>query len=450
MARLAHSRRARWAALGLLSLVPYLCALGLGDLRQHTVEFEFAFLAAFALYVLAVVLILRDDEPASVHWLVLIFAFGIAFRIVLIFSEPRLSDDMYRYVWEGRIQASGFSPYLIPPDAPELVYLRDNAVWPLINRKNYVTVYPPAAELVFAALWRIRPDSVRWFQIVMASADVLAGVLLVMLLRAIGQPPQRVLTYLWSPLVIFETAHSAHVDALLLPLLAGVWLMRVKGRDGWTGTLLGAATALKLYPALLLPALWRPRDELGRWRPAWLMPLAFLVVVGATYVPYLARGTFSLAYLPTYFTEGGNMSLAFPIIVVMQWLGAAAENIANGVMAVTVLIIGLSFVVRPVAEARQPLTRCLWLIGAYVLLTPLLHPWYLLWLVALLVPFVQPDGKYGLRFDAWTGWLLFTGTVAMSYTFYIEHKVVIWTVLVEFVPLYALLILPRFLRRKPV
>jgi hypothetical protein len=85
-----------------------------------------------------------------------------------------------------------------------------------------------------------------------------------------------------------------------------------------------------------------------------------------------------------------------------------------------------------------------------VLLTPLLHPWYLLWLVALLVPFVQPDGKYGLRFDAWTGWLLFTGTVAMSYTFYIEHKVVIWTVLVEFVPLYALLILPRFLRRKPV
>jgi hypothetical protein len=304
--------------------------------------------------------------------------------------------------------------------------------------------------LVFAALWRICPDSVRWFQIVMALADVLAGVLLVMLLRAIGQPPQRVLIYLWSPLVIFETAHSAHVDALVLSLLVGAWLMRLSGRDGWTGALLGAATALKLYPALLLPALWRPRDEQGRWRPAWLMPLVFSVMVGATYVPYLARGTWALAYLPTYFAEGGNMSLAFPIIVVMQWLGAPAENMANGVMAVTVLVIGLSFVVRPVAEARQALTRCLWLIGAYVLLTPLLHPWYLLWLIALLVPFIQPDGKYGLRFDAWTGWLLFTGTVAMSYTFYIEHKTVIWTVLVEFAPLYALLILPRFLRRKPV
>jgi alpha-1,6-mannosyltransferase len=450
MARLAHSRLAQLAASGVLSLVPYLYALTLGDLRQHTVEFELAFLAAFALYILAVALTLRarDGEPASVRCLILIFAFGIAFRAVLIFSKPHLSDDMYRYVWEGRIQANGFSPYLTPPDAPELVHLRDDAIWPLINRKNYVTVYPPATELIFGALWRIVPDSVHWFQIVMTSADVLAGLVLVMLLRAMGQPLQRVLIHLWSPLVIFETAHSAHVDALVLPLLVGAWLMRVKGRDGWTGILLGAAAALKLYPALLLPALWRPRDEQGRWRPAWLMPLAFLVVLGVTYVPYLLRGTFALAYLPTYFAEGGNMSLAFPIVVLMQWLGAPAETIANGVMALTVLVIGLSFVVRPVVESKQALARCLWLIGAYVLLTPLLHPWYLLWLVALLALFIRPDRKYGLRLDAWTGWLLFTGAVAMSYTFYIEHKTIIWTLFVEFVPLYAFLMIPPFLRRK--
>jgi alpha-1,6-mannosyltransferase len=450
MARLAHSRLTWCTALGVLSLALYLYALSLGNLRQQTVKFELAFLAAFALYILAVALTLRgrDGGRASVRCLILIFAFGIAFRAVLIFSEPSLSDDMYRYVWEGRIQANGFSPYLTPPDAPELAHLRDDAIWPLINRKNYVTVYPPATELIFAALWRIVPDSVHWFQIVMASAEVLAGLALVMLLRAMGQPLERVLIYLWSPLVIFETAHSAHVDALVLPLLVGAWLMRVKGRDGWTGILLGTAAALKLYPALLLPALWRPRDEQGRWRPAWLMPLAFLVIVGMTYVPYLARGTFALAYLPTYFAEGGNMSLAFPIVVLMQWLGAPAETIANGVMALTVLVIGLSFVVRPVVEARQALARCLWLIGAYVLLTPLLHPWYLLWLVALLALFLQPGGKYGLRLDAWTGWFLFTGTVAMSYTFYIEHKTIIWTLFVEFVPLYALLMIPPFLRRK--
>jgi alpha-1,6-mannosyltransferase len=440
MARLTHSRRARCAALGLLSLVPYLYALSLRDLRQHTVEFELAFFAAFALYALAVALTLRDDGPAPVRWLVVIFALGIAFRAVLVFSEPRLSDDMYRYVWEGRIQANGFSPYLTPPDAPDLVHLRDQAIWPLINRKTYVTVYPPAAELIFAALWRIWPDSVRWFQIVMASADVLAGALLAVLLRALGQPVQRVLIYLWSPLVIFETAHSAHVDTLALPLLAGAWLMRVKGRDGWTGALLGAATALKLYPALLLPALWRPRDDAGRSRPAWLMPLTFVVTVGATYAPYLARGTFALAYLPTYLAEIGNMSLAYPIIQLTQALGGRPEWVVHGLIAITQGLIGLTWIARPAADAKQALRRCLWPAGAYLLLTPLLHPWYLLWLVPLLALFLQPGNMWGLRFEALTGWFLFTGSVVLSYTFYIALKTVVWTLPFEFIPLYAFLI----------
>ena len=232
-----------------------------------------------------------NDKPASTGLLLLIFAFSITFRAVLVFSQPRLSDDMYRYVWEGRVQANGFTPYTHPPDAPELRPLRDGAIWPLINRKSSVTVYPAGAELAFAVLWRIWPDSLRWFQIVMAGGDVLAGVLLVFLLRALGQPPQRVLIYLWSPLVIFETAHSAHVDGLVLPLLVGAWLMRVKGRDGWMGALLGAATALKLYPVILLPVLWRPRDEAGRLRPAWLTPLTFIIVITAAYAPYLVRAS---------------------------------------------------------------------------------------------------------------------------------------------------------------
>jgi alpha-1,6-mannosyltransferase len=436
-------------ALGLVSLLSYLYALQLGDLRQHTVEFEFAFWAAFALYILATILVLRmrDDGAALIRLLTLIFAFGIAFRGVLIFSQPKLSDDMYRYVWEGRTQANGFSPYLVPPDAPELGYLRDEAIWPLINRKSSVTVYPPGAELVFAALWRVWPDSVRWFQIAMTVGDLVAGVLLVRLLRALGQPPQRVLIYLWSPLVVFEVAHSAHVDGLILPFLVGAWLMRVKGRDGWAGALLGAATALKLYPIVLLPALWRPRDEAGRWRPAWLMPLTCAAVIALAYTPYLARGALSAGYLPRYFSETGNMSLAFLIIEFTRWLGGLPDQAANGVLAVVILIVSLILMIRPAVNAVEALRRCLWPIGAFLVLTQLLHPWYVLWLVPLVALFLQP-GKRGLAFDAWTGWFLFAGTVVMSYTFYIASKTVIWTLFVEFVPLYAPLIVPPLLRRK--
>ena len=435
------------AVLGLALLVPYLYALRLGDLRQHTVEFEVVFLVAFGLYSLAVVLVLRagNDKPASTGRLLLIFAFGIAFRAVLVFSQPRLSDDMYRYVWEGRVQANGFTPYTHPPDAPELRPLRDGAIWPLINRKSSVTVYPAGAELAFAVLWRIWPDSLRWFQIVMAGGDVLAGVLLVFLLRALGQPPQRVLIYLWSPLVIFETAHSAHVDGLVLPLLVGAWLMRVKGRDGWMGALLGAATALKLYPVILLPVLWRPRDEAGRLRPAWLTPLTFIIVITAAYAPYLVQGIGAVGYLPQYFAETGNMSLAYPIGQIAQWAGIQPERAANAVMATTLAVIGLVFILRPAVHGEQALRRCLWPIGAFLMLTQLLHPWYLLWLVPLIALFLRP-GKWVLNF-AWRGWFLFTGTVVLSYTFYINMKTVIWTLFAEFVPLYAVLIVLFVLHR---
>ena len=71
----------------------------------------------------------------------------------------------------------------------------------------------------------------------------------------LGLPPARGLIFLWSPLLIFETAHAAHVDGLLLPLLIGAWWARARERDGLTGMLLGLATAMRLYPALLLRAL---------------------------------------------------------------------------------------------------------------------------------------------------------------------------------------------------
>ena len=94
---------------------------------------------------------------------------------------------------------------------------------------------PVAAELAYAAIWRIWPDNVHWYQAVMAAGDLLAGVLLFFLLRELGRSELTVLIYLWSPLVIFETAHSAHVDGLVLPLIVGAWLARVRSRDGLTG-----------------------------------------------------------------------------------------------------------------------------------------------------------------------------------------------------------------------
>jgi hypothetical protein len=427
-------------ALGLLLLLPYVYANSLGDLRKQTVAFEYAFFCAFALYVVAVILILRDAKPLERKWLVMLFAFAILFRAILIFTPPRLSDDMYRYVWDGRVQAQGINPYAHPPNATQLVPLRDTTIYPFMNRKQAVTVYPAGAEIFYALLWRIVPDNVRWFQIAMALGDLLAGALLVLLLRALNLPIQRALIYLWSPLVIFETAHAAHVDGLLLPFLVGAWLMRVKMREAATGALLGASIAIKLVPIILFPALWRVRGETVK--RIWILPTAMLFVFFLPYLFYLSQGAGVLGFLPNYFDERFNMGLAGALsYFIERFTSWKPQTIVNGILALTLAVISLYFFLRPARDGERAVHRCIYPIGAFTLLTQNLFPWYALWLVPLVALYLRA-GKFGLRFDAWTGWFLFTGLIALAYTFFIQWRVVEWALWAQFVPLYFFLIAP--------
>jgi len=423
--------------LGLLSLLPYLAALGLGDLRKHTLEFEVAFFAAFALYAAACALALRL-KTFSRGEIIVAFALAGVMGGLLVFARPTLSDDMYRYVWDGRVQAQGLSPYRYPPDAPELRHLRENKIWKYINRKSAITVYPPAAEMAYAILWRIAPDNVRVFQVAMLGGALAGGVALVGLLRAANQSPVHIIIYLWSPLLIFETAHSAHVDGLLLPLLIGAWWARLKERDKLLGVLLGLATAMKLYPLLLLPALWRPADKRARWQ----MPLTFGLTLALCYLPYtLTSGAGVLGFLPKYFTERFNLGLAGWLIPLFE---KYQFDLNRGILWLTLgalALISLYFILRPASNGLAAIRRSVWLIGAFTLLTQNLFSWYMLWLLPLIALFLQPGKLFGLRLDGWTGWFWFCGLVGLSYTFFIIWRPVPWALAAQFWPLYALLLM---------
>ena len=424
--------------------------LSLKGLLPHHGSFQRTFFITFALYACAVWLILQRPPSSTTRQIIMIFVFGIAFRAVLVFSQPLLSSDMYRYIWDGRVQANGINPYLYPPSAPEVAHLRDQAIWPSINRKDAVTVYPAGAQLAFATLWRIWPDNVHWFQIVMATGDLLAGALLVTLLRVLGQNPIMVLIYLWSPLVIVELAQSAHVDGLVLPLLVGAWLARVKGRDGLTGLLLGAATAIKLYPILLLPILWRAHDAGGKFRPSLFTPLGFVAGFLIPYFPYLSAGPGVIGYLPTYLSEQFNPGLAFFIGLLAQKVGGDAGQIILILLFATLIVIySVFFYLRPPADIMSTIRRSIWPIGAFTLLTQNLFPWYMLWLVpllALFLPASSSDARNTLNsfpVNSWTGWWLFCCLISLSYPFFIPAEMPVLRVLaslVQFTPLYVYLI----------
>jgi hypothetical protein len=423
-------------ALGALTLAPLAYTLSLASLRRYTPQFLAAYAVVFVLYAAATVVALRM-RTISRAALAGVFILAVAMMALLVVNRPTLSDDMYRYVWDGRVQAAGVSPYRYPPAGPELEALRDNAVWRYINRKTSWTIYPPAAQLAFAGLWRIVPDSVRWFQAAMALSALLAGGLLLGLLRDLDRSPGRVVIYLWAPLLLFETAHGAHVDALVLPLLVGAWWARVRNKDALVGVLLGVATAVKLYPAMLLPALWRPADRRGRWT----MPAAFALTVAACYAPFVLRdGSQVLGFLPVYFNERFNMGLAALLIPQLKAAGVDPDLGVLALTLATLAALGLWMIVRPAADGETALRRSMWLIGAFTLLTQNLLSWYMLWVLPLAAIFVQPGRLLGLRADAWTGWWLFCGSVALSYSIFITGRPQPWAAWAQYLPLYALLL----------
>ena len=429
-------------ALGGALVILYAIVPGLGSLREHTAAFLIVYSGAFLVYGAAALMAIRV-ETLTRQGQIAIFVLAVAMQVPLVINRPTLSDDMYRYIWDGRVQAHGISPYQYPPDASELRALRDPTIWPYINRKSAVTIYPPAAQAAFALLWRIWPDSVRWFQIVAAAGCLFAGTLLLGLLRDLGRSPARLVIFLWSPLLLFETAHAAHLEGLMLPLVMSALWARVRERDGLLGVLLGLATALKLYPALLFPALWRPDHRRGRW----LMPLTFGLTLAGCYLPYLlVSGNGVLGFLPNYFREQFNIS---PLVHgILYGLARAHLDPRRSIVILTLGILAVSalaMTLRPARSAESALRRCMWLIGVMLLFSQNLFAWYTLWLLPLVAIFVQPAWA-GFALDGWTGWFLFCGLVGLSYTFFIDWKPVQWAIYAQFLPLYGFLLVDALKR----
>jgi hypothetical protein len=434
--------------LGAASTLGYLAAYSLGDLRKNTIGFVVVFFAIFLLYLAACALALRtaDDAPLHTNYFLLITIF-FAFlpRLLLLPTHPTLSDDMYRYVWDGRVQGHGLSPYLYPPDAKEVAELRsgDTTVWKYINRKPFVTVYPPGAQLAFAAIWRIAGDSATGFKTAFVLAELAGALLLVQLLRALNQPAARVLIYLWSPLLIFEVAHAGHVDGLMLPLLILAFWARVRERPWLVGAALGMATLVKLFPLILLPALLPVGQASSlsyKIRPALKTLLAFGLTLALGYLPYLLSGS-TLGFLPNYFNENFNMGLARLLFDFARANGLSGATLANAFTFGGLAGLSILFLLKPAATPESALRRCVWLIGWFTLFTQNLFSWYLLWLLPLIVLFVEPGKLFGFNLAPTTAWLIFSGAIIFSYVFFVRWRVNDAAQIAEFAPLFILLLL---------
>lgn len=387
---LFFSRTAHLAAIA-VALV-FLTALGLFILSWNDFPFDSdtrarLFVAteclAGLLWLTAIAKVRRTALPHHTLWIVLTAA--AAMRVITFAAPPLLSSDIYRYVWDGRVQWAGINPYRYLPDAPQLAFLRDNAVFPHINRAGYApTIYPPAAEALFALTAVIAPG-LYGMKAVMTAFDALAIVALLRLLRMVGRDRAEVLIYAWLPLPIWEFAGNGHIDAAASGLLALALWLAAYGRPASTGVALAAATLTKFLPVVALSAFWRPRD--------WRLLAVFVLSVGAFYAPYIGIGWRVLGYLGGYVTEeklghGGGIFLLQVldrIVPLPQWAAAVYATIVLAVLAVLAARFVFTTSLPPQPGARAVLqARQAAILGAVLLVALSPHyPWYFGWLAPL-------------------------------------------------------------------
>lgn len=313
--------------------------------------------------------------------LAVVLIFALAMRLALVVIEPLLSTDIYRYVWDGRVQAAGINPYRYVPADPALAALRDSAIYPHINRADYaVTGYLPLAEMFYFLVTRIS-ESIVAMRLALIACEAVIMAVLIALLRRLGQNEATVVAYAWHPLAVFEIANNGHVEALMVALaLCGVWLL-IASRRVAGAFVVGLAAVVKPYAVFMLPAFWR------RWD--WRAPLAAIGAVLLCYLPYLGAGRGVLGFLGQgYLAEEGLTSGdGIWIVALLQAIGLRLPGLATlyaAVAAIVMIALGLRIAWRGERTPPQTMADLVLLLTVGLFLMSPNYPWYFL----LLVPFL--------------------------------------------------------------
>ncbi|MGE0821252.1 MAG: hypothetical protein AB7G75_27525 [Candidatus Binatia bacterium] len=412
--------------------------------QRPILPFLLLYFIAFCLYCASWRHLTRLTQSRKEVWGILIFA--VIFRAIVLLSNPIQEDDFYRYLWDGKVVASGLNPYVVSPDevknteddVPRLQPYRHipqqdprfQQILARVNHPKVSTIYPPLAQGLFALTALVAPGSLLTLRIALFIIDIGLCGLIILLLGQLGCNRAYVLIYAWSPLVIKETINSAHYDVLPTFWLVATVALSLAGRSLLAHASLALAILGKVYPVLILPLLfWRTGQTVG-WNASLSGVLVTLTCVGIGYAPFWQAGDALWQGTRTFAEHWQTNSFLFPFLHQMigqRWL-------ANGIV---VCLLG-SWMFRvlyrcSLREGGEFLWAVLLMLFALFLLSPVGNPWYFLWLMPFLCVFPLRAG------------LLLSGLLGLYYLyFYFLYQRAVetfqWVLWLEYLLFYGVLL----------
>lgn len=333
------------------------------------------------LYLVAAYTSLQAEEECILKLSGRLLLVAAIFRFTLLTLPPYLSEDLYRYLWDGWVQSTGVNPYTYAPE--ELTHLQGLELYEKVNYRTFPTIYPPVCQILFLFSHYLGGELV--WRLLVVLADLLTGLILLRLLAKQGRARYAIIHF-WSPVGVLESALGGHVDifgALFLTLAVGSLLQsHIRQSAFW----FSLAVLVKYLPLLLLPAIFR---RLGLVKAAVFTAFTALVVT-LLYLPYISAGWKVFGSLGAYISRWSFNSLAFEPMHALTGSYSAARIICYSAIAV----VALAEVFRKdnlEEAARRVFT-------AFCIFFPTLYSWYLAWIVPLVA--LRPSAAFCWLFVA--------------------------------------------------
>lgn len=358
--------------------------VGLGYFTEQS-EFPKIFLFYFPFFAAYAYLIFSESPEylakATRNWLWV----AVGLRLVLLFAFPGLSDDLYRFVWDGRLWAAGVNPFDYLPThfmaAGNEIEGLNQALFDELNSPEYFTIYPPICQGVFYVASAIFPNSIFGSMLIMKAFMIVCEIGTIFLLPRIFErlnlPIQNSLIYALNPLIIIEISGNLHFEgAMVFFLVLSIFLL-IKDRMNWSAVAFAGAVASKLLPLLFLPYFLR--------KFGWLKTIQFGLIVGlvsiAMFIPILSN---------QFITNFGNsLNLYFQkfefngsIYYLARWWGyqKSGHNLIAQIGPVLALLSSSIIVLMALLKKKPTLPKFaeywMWAIVVYLIFTPTVHPWY--------------------------------------------------------------------------
>ncbi len=403
----------------LLSLAGY-CAIGYFTQRHDTHQLVLLYILLWIPYAYFCL----NAESGDLKILLIL---GLLCRLSLFFSIPTLSDDFYRFIWDGRLLSQGIHPFTHLPsyyiEIEQAIPGINETLFEMLNSKGYFTIYPPVCQFIFSMAALVAPDSIIGSVMVIRTfiggAEIGSIFLILKLIGIYKLPTRNVLLYALNPLVILELTGNLHFEALMVFFsLAAIYYLKKK-RQAMSAIMLALAVASKLLPLIYLPLVYK-RVGASRFTKYIIITLLFSLLLFSPLLTIdLIKGMQKSLVL--YFQKFEfNASIYYLLRQLGFWI--------LGFNTITYLGIGLAIITFAAIlyytvyerKTRQLLPEAMLMVNLiYLLFATTVHPWYIIPLLAL-------GAVSQIRFQVVWSFIIFFTYVGYSSTGFRELYWIVW------------------------